>query len=130
NVLKMGPQDLFIAHEVYLMRPLFIQDDAYLKFLQANLWAKKFLPNAGVSKNYDVKSKTNRSCFQILPFTFYFLDLVEGLAKKTQLWYMRKRRTTETVSDDLIKFHPQDVRVQVLENWKKKRPIFFASFCL
>lgn len=39
-------RDLFSAHEVLQMEPIFDRKNTYKKFLQANRWASKFLPNA------------------------------------------------------------------------------------
>lgn len=38
-------QNLFVAHEMAQMKVLWQRDDLYQKFLKANLWLKKFLPN-------------------------------------------------------------------------------------
>ena len=125
--LKMKPPDLFMAHEVCLMGPIFVRDDAYSKFLQANSWVKKFLPNAIKSKKYNVKSKIGEKRIpQILDFRFYLLDTAERLAKQAQLWYMRQRRTTEVVSDNLIKFHPQDARGWILREYQARLQKFFS----
>ena len=42
-----------------------------------------------------------------------FAKRMERIAKLLQLWYMRKRRTTEVVSDKVLRFHPRDARVWV-----------------
>lgn len=38
-------QDLFSAHEVCQLKPLWDKNNCYQKFIKANLWVKKFLPN-------------------------------------------------------------------------------------
>lgn len=121
--LKMGPEDLFVAHEVCLMRPIFERDQTYQRFLIANSWVEKFLPNVCESKIYNVKSKIDKRTPQILPFTFYFLDTAEQLARRLQLWYMSRRRTTEIVSDSLIKFHPKDLRLKILREFENRQKI-------
>ena len=45
---------------------------------------------------------------------------LEALAKKLQLWYMGQKRTNEVVSDNLIKFHPRDVRAWVLGEYQER----------
>lgn len=45
QALEMKPCDLFTAHEAALMKPIFERGETYQKFLVANLWLKKFLPN-------------------------------------------------------------------------------------
>ncbi len=44
--LPKKEQDLYGAHEVCQTKPLFDKDNTYHRFLKANSWAKKFLPNA------------------------------------------------------------------------------------
>lgn len=43
--LRMQPEDLFIAHEVCQLKPIFVKNRTYQRFLKANLWVRKFLPN-------------------------------------------------------------------------------------
>jgi hypothetical protein len=43
--MEISPQNIFMAHEICQLFPLFDQDNTYSKFLKKNLWVKKFLPN-------------------------------------------------------------------------------------
>ncbi len=45
KALEFPDRDLFTAHEIVQMKPIFERDNAYQKFLQANNWVKDFLPN-------------------------------------------------------------------------------------
>lgn len=58
----------------------------------------------------------------ICDFTFYFLPFtfMEKFFRNLQLWYMRKRRTTEVITGAIIRFHPHDARKQVLKNYKER----------
>lgn len=38
-------RDLFTAHEICQLKPLWDKDHCYRKFIEANLWSKKFLAN-------------------------------------------------------------------------------------
>jgi len=44
--LPESERDLFSAHEVLQMEPVFDRGNTYKKFLLANKWVKTFLPNA------------------------------------------------------------------------------------
>jgi len=44
-VVPKKEQDLFSAHEICQMRPLWDRDGIYKKFLEENQWVKQFLPN-------------------------------------------------------------------------------------
>lgn len=127
--LPQAERDLFTAHEVLLMTPLWDRYHTYRTFLDANHWVKKFLPNAWEEKHRALSTKHQAiSEFQIRnkPWTFFrYWDLVleiclgygiwclrfvEAPIRIFQLWYMRKRRSTEIVTDTVIRFHPRDAR--------------------
>ncbi len=48
------------------------------------------------------------------------MHLIENFFYKLQLFLMRKRRTTEVVTEHLIKFHPEDQEKRVLELFRQK----------
>ena len=50
--------------------------------------------------------------------------IIELLAKNFQLWYMRKHRTHEVISDSTLRFHPNDARVWI----KRKFAIRLSRF--
>jgi len=132
NHLSVPPneRDLFTAHEVTQMKPIYYTNQTYQKFLRANQWVRKYLPNAIDDKNQELRSKNQipkRNIFisisiSICNFAFCILHFVfpEKLLRNLQLWYMRKRRTTEVVTDGIIRFHPQDARKWVLKKYKQR----------
>ncbi len=116
-----GERDLFTAHEVLQMVPLWDRDGTYGKFLQANRWVERFLPKAWQEKtqsairqladktqNHNAKRKSYTYRLSLIAYQFF-----EPLARTVQLWYMHKRRSTEVVSDKVIRFHPRDARVWI-----------------
>ena len=105
-------QDLYVAHEVVQLKPLWERDRTCQKFLVANLWVKKYLPNGMEPRvmNYKVRIKKTNSP----------LKIIESFCRWLQLWYMKNRRTTEVVTEGTIRFHPQDVRPWVLKEFGKK----------
>lgn len=107
-------QDVYTAHEIIQMKPIFIRNDSYRAFLQKNSWVEDFLPNAfPKSSLMSKKSYQRRKYLFILP--------VEKMAKNFQLWYMRNHRTQETVSTGFVAFHPFDYRNTILSAWEKKK---------
>lgn len=108
-------RDLFSAHEVVQMVPLWEKKGVYKKFLLTNRWVKDYLPNAWAikSRKQRVKSKGENPYFTLY---FLFFILIEPLARMFQLWYMKKHRTSEVIAPSVIRFHPSDARV-----WIKKR---------
>lgn len=117
--LKMSPSDLYTAYEVCSLVPIFIRGDVYFKFFQANSWAKEFLPNVQKKdiKTQRYKKVKRKKGFSTI-FLSQFLNILEKFSRNFQLWYMAKRRTTEVVSRDLIKFHPQDARTRILKEFQ------------
>ena len=113
-------RDLFAAHEVLQMKPLWEKNGTYGKFLKANKWVRNFLLKAWSFKsqitNHNVQIKEKFPFIFLLVIEIWSLRFVETLVRSTQLWYMRNRRSTEVVSDSLIRFHPSDARV-----WVKSR---------
>lgn len=43
--LAQTPQDIYVAHQILQMKPLWFQGKIYQKYLQENEWVFKFLPN-------------------------------------------------------------------------------------
>ncbi len=113
--LPRDERDLYAAHEILQMRPLWERGEVYRKFLNANAWVKKFLPTAYKNRkrfmNYDLRFK--KDTFRILRFAICVLRLFEEPMKILQLWYMRNHRTTEVIGDRMLRFHPKDARVWV-----------------
>lgn len=112
--LPKTEQDLFAAHEVLQMEPLWSRGDIYRKFLIQNNWVKYFLPVAWNIKQNGLNFHPKNSHWWTYVGIF-FLRLSEHPARLFQLWYMHKRRTVESVSSEVIRFHPRDARV-----WVKK----------
>ncbi|MFZ5845459.1 MAG: hypothetical protein ACOY0S_03260 [Patescibacteria group bacterium] len=119
--LTASERDLFAAHEILQMRPLWERDRAYQKFLKANAWVAKFLPNAWKEKvkseKLKVKSELKGFLFSIWHLAF---SILEPVARAFQVWYMRKRRTSEVISRGVIRFHPRDARVWVRQALRRR----------
>ena len=115
-------QDLYIAHEILQMRPLAEKENIYQRFLETNVWVKDFLPNAFREKmgmhrqdlEVFLKKRRSKGIF------------IENVLASLQLWYMRRRQTTEQVKKGQLFFHPQDKRKVVLEKYGEKL-VSFAS---
>lgn len=102
--LSKEKQNQFIAHEICQMKPILNKDYTYEKFLKANLWVKKWLPN-GVERIENLKLKIKYPHYSLL--ITYLLDLLEKVAFQFQLRYMKAKRTTEEISPHFAFFHPK-----------------------
>lgn len=113
NRLAQINRDIFVAHEVLQMRVLWQRDGIYTKYLSDNSWAFKFLPNwlgNGTKNSHNTK--------YIIHNTFF--NIFEKLARKFQLWYMEKPQGMERIEDGALYFHPQDCRLKVLQEYRKR----------
>lgn len=110
NHLKLPKkeQDLFSAHEVAQMTTIFERNNCYKDFLNQNMWIRKYLPNCVFLRNSPSRSPFRHRGFWI-----------ENLAQKFQLWYMRKRRTTEIIKKGYLRFHPEDARKWILPEYNR-----------
>jgi len=119
NHLKIQPQDLFTAHEICQVKPLFNKDQTYEKFLLENKWVKKFLPNAFgcllLEKNSPIFSPDFRARIKNL-----FLKIFNKISFALQYWYMKPKITQEKVSYSQAFFHPENQRKKILSLYQEK----------
>lgn len=101
--------DLYTAHEIIQMRPVFERKNTYKRFLSANKWVLKYLPN-GIRIEKERYEKVNKSSQSVL----------EVIAKIIQLWYMKKHITSETIQDYFLAFHPYEYKYHVLKEYNKR----------
>ena len=125
DCLRIPPkeQNLFSAHEVYQLKPIWDRNEVYQKFLAANRWSKNFLPNV-----MDIKrlrgSQAEKRTTKLTELTnsqkFQCLSLLEKIVYQLQLRYMRPRKTIEIVEPCRIRFHPQDHQKRIMLEYKKR----------
>ncbi|MDO8551470.1 MAG: hypothetical protein Q7S03_02210 [bacterium] len=117
--LKIKTQDLFTAHEMGQMKVLFEKNNIFQVFLLANQWTKFYLPNL-----FLVEKLNERTSERDFPLISRILDFLDGLSQKAQVRYMRKKQTKEVVKMSLIKFHPKDVRLNILRKYQEKTVLY------
>ncbi|MEK7551617.1 MAG: hypothetical protein AAB532_03375 [Patescibacteria group bacterium] len=107
-------QNLYIAHEIVQLMPLFQRENTYLNFIDKNKWIFKFLPNANKRiKEYKIPFNKNKSVINdLLVIVLQFLR-IEKIAKFLQWNYMKKDVTLETIEDNFLAFHPIDFKKKV-----------------
>jgi len=111
--------DLYTAHEIAQILPIFNKNKTYEKLINSNIWITGFLPNAFsqkpviplISKISTINKTIN--CLLRIP-------IIEFLARSIQFRYMKKHITKETISNNFLAFHPFDYKQQVLNSYKKK----------
>jgi len=122
--MEIASQNLFIAHEIAFIRPLVNKKQTCERFLIANRWARKFLPNA-------FSLKPGRTCvpqgaalaspqgvfFKFFNYPCFWL----------QRFYMRGKPLAKKISLTQAFFHPQDQSGRIMNRFIarcKKQNIF------
>lgn len=120
--IPRAERDLFAAHEVLQMVPLWDRNGTYAMFLKKNIWVRAFLPNAWEEKmkNETATTKTQHKNNGVLFMVYFALKLLEPCARIVQLRYMHRRRTSEVVTDTVLRFHPKDARVWIKQALAKR----------
>lgn len=114
NNLEQEHKDLYTAHELLQMKPIYQRDDTYSKFLEANLWAFEFLPNwvSGIKRGKGKVSSIKESSI--------FLNALEFITKKVQLKIMGKPQGEERIQEGAVYLLPENYRNRVLKAYVKK----------
>lgn len=117
-------QNLYTAHEVCQLEVLYDCGNTYYKFFVANSWVKKYLPNGidiRILRYYDIKRKKERAPNILISQS---LNIFNAFAKHLQLWYMRRHRTSETITDHYLAFHPKDYTNDILAALEKRMLLY------
>jgi hypothetical protein len=118
NKISFKEKDLFTAHEIVQLLPVFEKDKTYRKFLTANSWVKNILPN--FEFKHESIFKKQQSDFDKLLIAILKIIFLEKILKKLQLLYMRKSITREKLEDGFIGLHPFDYRSYILKKYSQK----------
>jgi hypothetical protein len=110
--LPSDRHDVYTAHEIAQLLPLFEKRKTYQRFLFENAWITRFLPNISLHK-----PDRARNNFSPNPIIKLF-NLWDKIAKKLQIYSIEKTVTNETISDNLLAFHPDDHRIKIIKRYK------------
>lgn len=140
NSLDLSPQktldeDIHFVYWLHQMIPVYDPENLYEKFLLANGWTEKFLPNILRKSKSDYLFKVadsglSRGWRRIWEAMWRggYGDMLESQAKGIQ--YQRLKMTIKDLAgksdngvvlrDNVIKFHEKDTRCEIHSNWQKK----------
>ena len=111
-VVPVNKRNLYTAHEVLQVQPIFDRGDTYQKFILANSWTKTYLANAYSHAVQDMPTKRAQTSERSdgREHVFWYIRTVPNwLAFKFQYLYMKKKITTETVTLHSAYFHPRNL---------------------
>jgi hypothetical protein len=124
-LLAENLRNLYTAHEVCQVIPLFNQHHTYEKFILINNWVKKFLPNGIEKQTILIKENTRPTrgidWKDLLKFFFEpILDLLNYAFFLIQYAYMKQRITREIVKKEYVFFHPRDTNKHVVGEFNRR----------
>ncbi len=101
NHLTIQKQNLYTAHEIMQAKVLWDRSHIHAKFIIANFWVKRFLPNAFPDqlKVYPINYYADLLVSLLIPVNLVFFTL--------QYLYMKPKMTTERVAPGYAFFHPK-----------------------
>lgn len=97
-VWPKGDRNVYTAHEISQIRPLYDKEATYIQLLFKNEWIKRFWPNA--TKILKPEESIDESGT--------ILSLFEPLARSLQFWYMKPKITREVIGKRRALFHPNN----------------------
>jgi len=133
--VKITAEDIYLVFWLATLRPIYERDNFYEKFIEANSWFKKYLPNwQSLKMGYRFRVEDNKfSCFvwQVREFIFggFLGNWLESFCKKIQMKFMSQKKKDQAIvgdkhviiSDTMLKFHENDRRLEYQDKFEKKR---------
>jgi hypothetical protein len=130
--ISILPYDIYLAHWIAQLKPVYCRDDIYKKFILANKWLKTYLSNLDQILNIRYPE------FKINKFSLSIQELLEKILKggfgniiekffgAIQRFKIKRKLvehkipTAVVVSDEVLKFHENDRREFFQEEFKKR----------
>lgn len=132
---RIAEDDIHFAYWLHQMVPVYDPTNIYPKFLQANSWSRKYLPNIDHFPIFTERfvvgdSKFGRIWKKIWEKMWHggYGDMIEKQSRLTQWLKMNseiKNRINKgdkgvVISDGIIKFHEKDTRAGYRQEWIKR----------
>lgn len=114
-------QDVYTAHEIVRLKPLFERDNMCYKFFNVNIWVKKFIVNGSMPVVTMPGRKWFRRYYLLQLFiSFILLFSAERISRLVQKYFMLKHQTSEVITKHFLAFHPNDYRSRSLDSFNSK----------
>lgn len=111
--------DIYLYYWIYYMKPIFARDNIYERFLADNTWTQLDATQKLKNKTYIKLQKPTQKSYKIFEYTdrvIRYVLLPRTLKNYERLW----KPTGVVVSDNMLKFHDQDRRVEIRDEILKK----------
>jgi hypothetical protein len=115
--------DPYLAYWIFSLIPLFDRRQIFEEFIQKNIWAKVYFPNAQAKAMHKELSISSNS-FSFPLFCFWWMEpLAKYIQQKylpTSLKILANQDTRVVINDTVLKFHADDKRQIFYEKWRKQ----------
>lgn len=101
---------LFIAREIAQLKVVVNKYGAFEEFLSVNKWILDYFPNIRIPEPL-IYPKEGQNII---------VECIDRLMYRVQLIYMRRKRTTETISYNFAAFHPGDGSYVILKHYMRR----------
>lgn len=118
--LPVTQRNLYTAHEVAQIKPIVDRDHTHHKFLSANSWINRYLPNIKVPKHVPVIINYQLPAPRSFSIVGSIINLLENFVFKLQYWYMKPKITRERISPHFAFFHPRNTGRWVMQEYNKR----------
>lgn len=106
-LLNKKRQNLYTAHEIVQLAPIFQRENLYSDFINKNKWVFDFLPNSSFRiQTYKIPFNRKTALIENILIKMFHVLKLEKIAKFFQWNYMKKDITLETIEDNFLAFHP------------------------
>lgn len=132
--LKALPEDIHFAYWISQMVPIYDPQNYFKRFLSANYWIKKNIPNFNTQTQYSGGVKENmimsawQKIWQIM-WQGQYGNLIESQARQWQLLKMplsvkEKSKVADggvIINNGVVKLHECDTRSAIYDSWRARK---------
>lgn len=127
--LSSSRRQLYTAHEVVQIKPLYDKKNTYHQFLFSNSWVRKFLPHAlqglqGLTLKESSEGASNFAWLKAKQKGQTLMDFLNLLAFKLQKKYMTSKITHEQITLHSAFFHPRPTSKIILKAYQDRLKSF------
>ncbi len=114
--------DLYTAHEILQLKPLFERKNIYINFIKSNIWIESYFPNAEILDKENLLEVVNIKSGYFKKVLGILIGILspENMLRFLQTAYMNDRGYSKSTSSASLAFHPNDYRVQTLNKLNLK----------
>lgn len=119
--ISLGKPDIYLIYWIVQIAPIYDAGGIYQKFLSANSWIKKYLPN------YFAAEIGFRRKIKAAALPLFFFGWGNKFSRWLQIKFLPKqirdaanKDSCVIVSDSILKFHVNDRRTKYREIWENK----------